>query len=87
MTLGERIEDVFLIDSEMLPCYAGTSIEVRGEDEIAVEVRGTFNISCLCDNTTSDAFAPIGMKAKNNTIKAALEIERGKFLIFKERNS
>lgn len=65
--------EVSLIDSNMLPCYAGTSIEVRGENEITLEVRGIFD-----DGSTLD---------KSNSIKAALEIERGKFLIFKERNT
>lgn len=64
------LSEVSLIDSSMTPCYVGTSVEVRGDT--VTETRSIEDTVDIVD-TTAD-------------IKNALDLERRKFEIFKERN-
>ena len=55
-TLTEiKLNEVSIIDSSMTPCYTGTSIEVRGEEDIICEVRSFEDGIEIIDNSENRA--------------------------------
>lgn len=80
--------EVSLIDSDMLPCYAGTSVEVRGESEELFELRGVFDDNPGETGKPSESMKPEPSSSEPPTPESnplnQLDIERKKFIIFKE---
>ena len=66
------VPEVSLIDNTMTPCYVGTSVEVRGETEVTKETRASEDDAIELVDTASE-------------IKNALDIQRKKFEILKEK--
>lgn len=66
------VSEVSLIDNTMMPCYIGTSVEVRGESEITTETRASEDDTVELVDTAS-------------INKNALDIQRRKLEILKER--
>lgn len=75
--------EVSLIDSDMLPCYAGTSVEVRGESEELFELRGVFDDNPGETGKPSESLKPEPPTPESYPLNQ-LDIERKKFIIFKE---
>jgi len=49
---GFKLNEVSIIDSDLTPCYVGTSIEVRGEENIICETRSNDDVVVTADTKT-----------------------------------
>lgn len=72
------LDEVSIIDTDMTPCYVGTSVETRAEQEITSEIRSADSEpNEIIDNTDND---------KGIKIKIEIELLMKQFELFKERN-
>ena len=70
------LDEVSIIDTDMTPCYVGTSVETRAEQEITAEIR----------SADSEEHEIIDNTVDNNTEKIKIELLRKQLEIFTERN-
>ena len=70
------LDEVSIIDTDMTPCYVGTSVETRAEQEVTAEIR----------SADSEEHEIIDNTVDNNTEKIKIELLRKQLEIFTERN-
>lgn len=70
------LDEVSIIDTDMTPCYVGTSVETRAEQEVTSEIR----------SADSEEYEIIDNTVDNNTEKIKIELLRKQLEIFTERN-
>ena len=70
------LDEVSIIDTDMTPCYVGTSVETRDQQEVTAEIR----------SADSEEHEIIDNTVDNNTEKIKIELLRKQLEIFTERN-